>query len=153
MTRNAHAVLPELREEPCTCPVCVCPRRKARRCCRIVQKGAPAMAGSQHPGIVVVPVAGDWYVSRVDGECDGLFRSFLANEQNDDAMDEDSESWQGNRRRRLWKSACNRAALNVSRIHTAIFLSFAETFTSLSLLSQTRNASCMQHSHPLRKPQ
>lgn len=36
----------------------------------------------------------------------------------DDAMDEtdDTESWRGNKRRRLWKDACTRAALNVSEV-------------------------------------
>lgn len=39
-----------------------------------------------------------------------------ANEHRDDGLDDedDAEGWQGNQRRRLWKTTCIRAALNVS---------------------------------------
>ena len=41
-----------------------------------------------------------------------------ANERrDDDAMDDDDAGWQGNRRRKLWKSTCTRAAFSVSTIH------------------------------------
>lgn len=36
----------------------------------------------------------------------------------DDMDDESDDGWSGNRRRKLWKSACNHAALNV-RHHTS----------------------------------
>jgi hypothetical protein len=42
---------------------------------------------------------------------------FLATKPRDEDEDEDNESpnfWQGNRNRRLWKTTCTKAALNVS---------------------------------------
>lgn len=40
--------------------------------------------------------------------------NYSATEQHDeDAMDDTPEGWLGNRKRRLWKSTCIRAALNV----------------------------------------
>ena len=74
-----------------------------------------------------------------------------ANERRDDtAMDEDNESWQGNRRRRLWKSASTRAALNVRRLYT--ILSFLPlTISSRSLYFPIPNVSYMPHLPHLRK--
>lgn len=41
-------------------------------------------------------------------------QGFIANEPDQTDMDEDDEdAWTGNLNRRLWKSACTRAALNV----------------------------------------
>lgn len=42
-----------------------------------------------------------------------------ANEQSEEGIEDedDAEGWQGNRRRRLWKSTCVKAALNVKRHH------------------------------------
>jgi hypothetical protein len=39
--------------------------------------------------------------------------SVSANEHDEDDMEEDVEAWTGNPNRKLWKSTCTRAALNV----------------------------------------
>lgn len=55
---------------------------------------------------------------------EGLIRFFPANEPVDeDAMDDENEidSWNGNRRRKLWKKTCTRAALNV-RLPSQLYL-------------------------------
>ncbi|KAG1841563.1 hypothetical protein DFJ58DRAFT_718154 [Suillus subalutaceus] len=63
-----------------------------------------------------------------------------ANEQRDDA--EDAEGWQGNPRRKIWKSTCARAALNPNlpdpkRILYAALAPFLQTFSVLKSACRT----------------
>ena len=55
-----------------------------------------------------------WRASSIRGSLLFEWRA-IANEPTEDAMDDDSDvqGWLGNRRRKLWKSTCTRAALNV----------------------------------------
>jgi nuclear pore complex protein Nup107 len=64
-----------------------------------------------------------------------LTHEATANEtRDDDAMEDDDASWQGNRRRKLWKSTCTRAALNVSTISFTLPM-LVSHFTSQASLS------------------
>jgi len=61
--------------------------------------------------------SGELLVSQALGYSAHFFDPLTANEQRDDDgiddAEEDAEGWQGNPRRKLWKSTCARAALNV----------------------------------------
>ncbi|KAI0086032.1 nuclear pore protein 84/107 [Irpex rosettiformis] len=72
-----------------------------------------------------------WRAASIRGSILFQWRA-VANEPRDgDSMDEsdDTETWQGNRRRRLWKNACTRAALNpnLSDTERALYAALAPT--------------------------
>lgn len=74
-----------------------------------------------------------------------------ANERHDeDAMEDDDEGWQGNRRRKLWKSTCTRAALNVGYSNLSSNLT-SEQMPSLA--SRILNAFYTHRSRRHHKPQ
>ncbi len=64
----------------------------------------------------------------------------------DDEMDEDLESWSGNRSRRLWKATCVQAALSVCTT-TPASRSFGHSSCGFSLTSAIKNGSCSLRWH------
>ena len=75
-------------------------------------------AGRLEDAIVLCRKANQpWRASSIRGSLLFEWRA-IANEPTEDAMDDDgdAEGWLGNRRRKLWKSTCTRAALNVRGI-------------------------------------
>lgn len=78
-----------------------------------------------------------WRAASIRGSLLFQWRA-IAHEQNDDGMDDedDAEGWQGNQRRRLWKTTCIRAALNPNLPHPerAIYAALAPTPQTLSIL-------------------
>ncbi|KAG9312441.1 hypothetical protein JVU11DRAFT_6825 [Chiua virens] len=71
------------------------------------------MACCEHSRVVTVPMASNWYVTR-DSDAVSALIICKGSEQREEGFEdeEDAEGWQGNRRRRLWKSTCIKAALN-----------------------------------------
>ncbi|KAJ7272963.1 nuclear pore protein 84/107 [Mycena rebaudengoi] len=54
-----------------------------------------------------------WRAASIRGSLLFQWRAITNEQYEDDAMEEDfTDAWQGNRRRRLWKSTCTRSALN-----------------------------------------
>jgi hypothetical protein len=78
-----------------------------------VQEGASALAGGEYTWIPPISMEGYWYV-RPPCLFPSIHRNPGEEEYEDDTMDDGSQSWLGNRRRKLWKSSCTHAALNVS---------------------------------------
>ena len=76
------------------------------------------MARSEYSWIITVSVASNRWVTR---SYIGVLVLILyeVNELCEEGFedDDDAEGWQGNRRRRLWKSTCVKAALNVKMHH------------------------------------
>jgi len=108
-------VLLELRKESNTIPLWLPESRETRRSRRPLPKSTPAMAGSEHTWLAIIPMEGNLFVFLVF-----VFARFITDRSpaaetlDDDVMDsDDNDAWMGNRQRKLWKSACVRAALNV----------------------------------------
>jgi hypothetical protein len=115
-----------LRGETHTAFIRVHPCGAVGGCGGAVQKDSPALKGGEYTRIAFIFVEGDWCVSFLSlihflEILHAPYQTTLAHEpcpQNkDDAMMEDAindvEGWQCNCRRKLWKTACTRAALNV----------------------------------------
>ncbi|KAI6008883.1 nuclear pore protein 84/107 [Pisolithus orientalis] len=84
-----------------------------------------------------------WRAASIRGSLLFQWRA-IANEQCDDGLDDedDAEGWQGNQRRRLWKSTCIRAALNPNlsdpeRVVYAALTPTPQTFTVLRSACRT----------------
>ena len=103
----------ELREGPDAGVVRVCSCRETRRCGRTVQEGTPAVARSEYTRLVAISMAGYRYAS-FSNIFPSVHRSPANEDWEGDTMEEDGQAWMGNSRRKLWKSTCTRAALNVS---------------------------------------
>ncbi|KIO00919.1 hypothetical protein M404DRAFT_744982 [Pisolithus tinctorius Marx 270] len=84
-----------------------------------------------------------WRAASIRGSLLFQWRA-ITNEQCDDGLDDedDAEGWQGNQRRRLWKSTCIRAALNPNlsdpeRVVYAALTPTPQTFTVLRSACRT----------------
>ncbi|KAI6131044.1 nuclear pore protein 84/107 [Pisolithus croceorrhizus] len=84
-----------------------------------------------------------WRAASIRGSLLFQWRA-IANEQRDDGLDDEdnAEGWQGNQRRRLWKSTCVRAALNLNlsdpeRVVFAALAPTPQTFTILKSACRT----------------
>ncbi|KAG6332899.1 hypothetical protein ID866_6186, partial [Astraeus odoratus] len=78
-----------------------------------------------------------WRAASIRGSLLFQWRA-IANERRDDGIDdeEDAEGWQGNQRRRLWKSTCIRAALNpnLSDTERVVYAALAPSPQTFSVL-------------------
>ncbi|KAI0804804.1 nuclear pore protein 84/107 [Irpex lacteus] len=81
-----------------------------------------------------------WRAASIRGSLLFQWRAIGQGERDADAMDDsddtETESWHGNRRRRLWKNACTRAALNpnLSDTERALYAALAPTPATASQL-------------------
>ena len=87
-------------------------------------KSTPALAGSKHTWLTIIPMEGNLFVFLVFMFARLIIDNDPAAETlDDDAMDaDDNDAWMGNRQRKVWKSACVRAALNACFIVLLILL-------------------------------